>query len=131
MFTHKILKEEFDSSFVYPGHPLVLGFLIMRRFQDYASANAPTGHGFSEALGCNDISGAGCHVNAAMNMLKMGSQGKSIEEMIDYANQYWVHGGAGGHAKNVIPGSELASKVQPRFVELAQKWFAIDCEKIA
>lgn len=107
---------------VYPGHPLVLATAIMEVFPSYDAANAPTGHGWCEALGDQRIPGAGCHVTAAMRLLKLGADGAGVEDMVSYGDRYWRDGKAGGHHKNVEAGLVQASAIETRFRELASRW---------
>ena len=113
---------------VYPGHPLVLATVIMATFADYKSAASPTVHGWCEALGDSRIPGAGDHVTAAMRCLKIGSEGGTAEQMIDYASRYWVRGNAGGHHLKVDAGVRQAADVEAQFRELASTWsFTAEC----
>lgn len=107
---------------VYPGHPLVLATAIMAVFSDYASANKPTEHGWCAALGDSRIPGAGDHVGAAMRCLKIGSEGGTVEQMIEYAARYWIGGNAGGHHQYVQAGLEQAGVIEAKFRELASSW---------
>lgn len=110
---------------VYPGHPLVLALLIMRAFPDYAAANAPTEHGWCQALADSRIPGAGDHVGAAMRTLAVGHQGGTIDQMVEYANDYWSRGKAGGHLGNVEAGAAQAQALEPVFRDVAAAWFAL------
>lgn len=107
---------------VYPGHPLVLATAIMAMFPDYLSANKPTEHGWCVALGDSRIPGAGDHVGAAMRCLKIGSEGGTAEQMIAFADRYWVGGNAGGHHKYVQGGLKQAAAIEAKFRELANSW---------
>ncbi|MCU9527524.1 hypothetical protein [Pseudomonas mosselii] len=107
---------------VYPGHPLVLAAAIMAVFPDFGSANKKTAHGWCAALGDDRIPGAGDHVGAAMHCLRIGSEGGTAEQMIDYATNYWVDGKAGGHHKNIQAGTAQAAAIEAKFRELALSW---------
>ncbi|MBB4861651.1 hypothetical protein HNP46_000462 [Pseudomonas nitritireducens] len=128
---HRIIRSLTDDHMVYPGHPLVVATVIMTLYPDFQSANKRTELNFSEALGDNRVPGAGCHVNAAMNLLKKGSDGESIDAMVEYGNWYWVEGQAGGHTKNVAAGVAQAAQIEPKFRELAATWFAPPAAKSA
>lgn len=119
---HLIIKELTGDWSVYPGHPLVLATAIMEVFPSYEAANAPTGHGWCQALGDQRIPGAGCHVGAAMRVLKLGAEGRGPEAMVGYADKYWREGQAGGHLKNVDAGIAQAAAIEARFRELASMW---------
>lgn len=91
-------------------------------FPDFCSASKPTEQGWCEAVGDSRIPGAGDHVGAAMRCLKIGSEGGAVEQMIEYANRYWVGGNAGGHHQYVQAGIEQAAAIEAKFRELASSW---------
>ena len=108
---------------VYPGHPLVLATAIMEFYSDFPTANAPTEHGWCAALSDSRIPGAGDHVGAAVRCLSIGAEGGSVDEMVAAAGSYWERGQAGGHHGYVCAGIEQAKAVEPKFRELAERWF--------
>jgi hypothetical protein len=107
---------------VYPGHPLVLATAIMKVFPSFAEANAPSGHGWCEALADSRIPGAGDHVGAAMRTLELGTR-EGVDAMVVYACSYWDRGQAGGHVNYVAEGAEQAMAIEPHFRALAARWF--------
>lgn len=119
-----IIKDLTGEWPVYPGHPLVLAVAIMELFPSFDEANKPTERGWCEALADSSIPGAGDHVGAAMRVLQMGSDGRSEDDMIQYARDYWDRGNAGGHHKYVEPGQAQSKAAEPRFRELVKAWFA-------
>lgn len=110
------------SAVVYPGHPLVLATIIMEIYGSFNEANAPSGHGWCQALADHRIPGAGDHVGAAMRTLAIGAKGGTVDEMVAYANRYWSEGNAGGHLKNVDAGLQQAEALVDRFRDLAAAW---------
>lgn len=100
----ELIREVTGDWPVYPGHPLVLAAAIMTVFPNFLSANKPTESGWCAALGDSRIPGAGDHVGAAVRCLKIGSEGGTAEQMIEYAKRYWVDGNAGGHHQYVQGG---------------------------
>lgn len=125
----EFIRAETGDWPVYPGHPLVLATAIMAVFPDFASANQPTKHGWCKALGDSRIPGAGDHVGAAMRCLALGNEGGTADQMIEYANRYWVGGNAGGHTGNVQDGVAQADAIQTKFRELAATWFNARAEQ--
>lgn len=121
---HQVVKTLTGCDFVYPGHPLVLATVIMQTYPSFEAANKRTSFGFSEALGNNSVPGAGCHVGAAMHVLKMGAEGSSQEEMVGWAKAYWDEGRAGGHLKNVEGGRAQAVAIEPHFRLMASTWLS-------
>ena len=123
----KFINDVTGRYLVYPGHPLVIATAIMAVFPDYLAANQPTQNGWCVALGDQRIPGAGDHVGAAMRCLKIGSEGGSPEQMIEYASRYWVDGNAGGHHQYVQAGIEQAAAAESKFRELASEWPFAPC----
>lgn len=118
------IHQETGSLPVYPGHPLVLAAAIMDLYPNLEAALKQVTPGCSAALSDDRLSGAGCHMRAALTCLGMGAAGGSVGEMIDYANRYWVDGGAGGHADHVAAGVVQAEKMQPVFQRLIGPWLS-------
>ncbi|MEQ6436242.1 hypothetical protein V8Z74_14605 [Comamonas sp. w2-DMI] len=125
-----IIKELTGQWPVYPGHPLVLATAIMRVFSSFTEANQATGHGYCQALADSRIPGAGDHVGAAMRALELGARGQDVDAMVAYAKQYWEHGQAGGHVKNVADGKAQAEKIEPHFRTIAPGWFTHNTQAI-
>lgn len=76
--------------FVYPGHPLVIAFLMTKTYDGLSAALAPTDHNRYHALGSQYIPGAGGNVYAAIDFLGWIRKGTfSIEESILHADKYW------------------------------------------
>lgn len=119
-----IIKDLTGDWPVYPGHPLVLATAIMEVFPSFDAAHRKTEHGWCEALGDSRIPGAGDHVGAAMRVLKLGAEGRSADDMIDFARDYWDRGNAGGHHKNLEAGRAQAKAAESHFRDLAKVWFA-------
>lgn len=120
----KVLRQEY----AYPGHPLVLACFIMDCFADFASASErqmtqANPDGFSAASRDTRIPGAGCHVGAALDVLRIGSKGGSADEMVKFATEYWDRGLAGGHVNNVSAGQKQAKDIEPHFRRMAASWF--------
>ena len=107
---------------IYPGHPLVLATAIMDLYPNLASALAPVKSGCSAALSDERLSGAGCHMRAALTCLGIGAGGGSVPEMVECATRYWVDGQAGGHVGQVDAGSAQAEKMSALFQETVQDW---------
>lgn len=124
----KLSLNALRQEFVYPGHPLVLACFIMDSFADFAAASEhqvtqDNPHGFSAASRDARIPGAGCHVGAALDVLRIGSKGGSADEMVKFATEYWDRGRAGGHVNNVQAGQIQAKGIESHFRSLAASWF--------
>lgn len=125
------IKDQTGEWMVYPGHPLVLACAIARVFPSFEEATKTTDSGWSQALGDCRIPGAGCHVGAAVQVLAMGRQGASVEDMIKRAGEIWVHGKAGGHERNVAAGVEQAKAIEPWFMREIEAWLRSDARSNA
>lgn len=119
---YRILRVAGIDQFTYPGHPLVLAYVVMVVFGSHAEAAARTEHGWSAALGDCRVPGAGDHVAAAMYVLGIGARGGSPDDMIAAAHAYWDVGHAGGHVKNVVQGRVEARKIESAFRERCCVW---------
>jgi hypothetical protein len=118
------IQQETGSLPVYPGHPLVLAAAIMYLYPNLEAALAQVTPGCSAALSDDRVSGAGCHMRAALTCLGMGAAGGTVGEMIDYAQRYWVDEGAGGHVDQVEAGNMQAEKMKPVFQRLIGPWLS-------
>jgi hypothetical protein len=111
---------------VYPGHALVVAYEIINVFPDIASAleRTNTESRCPAALADNRISGAGGEVYTACELLTRAKAGESVEALMDWADEVWVSGSAGGHTKSVEPGLAQAAKLKPQFAERLTGWLA-------
>lgn len=111
---------------VYPGHALVVAWEIMNVFPDAASAlkRSDTNTACPEAVADGRISGAGGEVYAACELLKRAQAGESADALMDWADEIWISGSAGGHTKSVEPGMEQAAKLKPQFAERLAGWLS-------
>jgi len=119
------IKKHTGNYMIYPGHPLVLACAIMHQFKGIEAAIDRQGLGYEAAMASNNIPGAGCHVHAALTVLKKGAEGCSVDEMVLHANEYWVRGNAGGHDKNVEAGIDQAKALEKWFREHITEWYKI------
>lgn len=120
-----LIKELIGDYPVHPGHPLVIAVAIMSAYPTLASAleKAETGAYVVQTDG--RVPGCGAEVDGAISMLSLGVNGATPDEMVEYANSFWISGNAGGHAKYVEPGVAQAQKIEPYFREKAAEWFKI------
>lgn len=109
---------------VYPGHPVVIAYLIMNRFASLEEATTTEpGATYNRALGSHDIPGAGGEVHMALNLLrKCLVQERSSEEVVDEYAAYWHQYKAGGHEKYVEAGHAQLLKVRDKFLQQIQNW---------
>jgi hypothetical protein len=120
--TDNILDGQFA---VYPGHPLVVAWVIMNVYDTPDEALAMTKHGWCEAVGSNDIPGAGDGAGNGARVCRKIRDGMSGEDAADLAEELWtrmVGPGTGNHEKYYEPGREQAAAFRERFVEKAETW---------
>jgi hypothetical protein len=77
-----------------------------------------------EAVADNRISGGGGEVRRACDLLRLAQQGASPRELIEWADDKWVNGQAGGHLKAIQPGLAQAEKIKPLFAQKLAGWLA-------
>lgn len=128
-FNHYEYVRQISGDYtVYPGHPLVVALVIMNVFPDFASATEMNGHSYNAALSSSDVPGAGDHVRAAISALNLGRNGASVDEVIQFSNDYWTRGNAGGHSKNLKDGQEQSAACEAHFREKLNPWLAAEPE---
>lgn len=80
------LNGEFS---VYPGHPVVLAYIITRVFSSYEEAVKPK-ENIPAAVGSIDIPGSGGCVYSAVDLLTyLKKKTLSIDEAISWADRVW------------------------------------------
>jgi hypothetical protein len=117
--------EKYKHGYVYPGHALVIAICIMEKYPSLEEALKPcvskhTGepHGYPNALGDQDIPGAGSCVYLALDVLKM----EDIEKAIEFANTLWKGECSDGYKDRYNTGVEQAKELEPVFRELRTRW---------
>ncbi|MBN6738896.1 hypothetical protein KTE60_31115 [Burkholderia multivorans] len=123
--TYRWQIEHLGEGIKYPGHPLVLAAIIMFAFEGFSTASESTEHGWCRALADSKVPGAGDHVGAAMQVLRIGHDGGTVDAMVAEAHRYWDKGRAGGHDKNVDAGRAQAVKIEAVFRSRASDWFQV------
>lgn len=123
MASYRLERDLLGAHVVYPGHPVVLALLVTHVFPSLASAVAPTEHGWSAALGSNDVVGGGDMVTSAMGLLTSVANGtRTVEEAITWAEALWSDSQEGGHVNRVAPGQEQAEIAKPLLRERLSVW---------
>ncbi len=117
--------NKYHHNYTYPGHALVIACCIMDKYPSLAEARKPcinkkTGekHGFPEALGDNDIPGAGGCVYCALDVLEI----EDIDKAIERANYYWQGECGEAYASRYDDGMNEAKELEPLFREMRAKW---------
>jgi len=114
-------RDNLDGEFaVYPGHPVTIAYLIMKKYPSLAAASEVHECGFRAALADNDIPGAGGRVYAAMSLLQRRAEGASWEELFARADEIWE----GEHFSEHELGQEQADRIKPLLA--AARWKETD-----
>lgn len=100
---------------VFPGHPLVIATFIVRTFPSILDADERTEFGWCQAQSDERIPGAGDQVAVAMQCLRLGRGGASVDEIVAHARNAWLRGEAGGHRDQVAAGVAQADAVEAAF----------------
>src|SRR4051812_31063959 len=89
-------REHLNGQFsVYPGHPIVIAYLVTFAYPNLTSALTPdiqpdgAPYGWPSALGNNDIPGAGGCVHSGLYVLKRIRDGLTVKQSLEQADQTW------------------------------------------
>lgn len=76
---------------VYPGHPVVLGYILTNAYPSLAEALMPTEVNRHDALGNSNVPGAGGNVYMALDLLRNIVTGTlPIDRALEDADQRWA-----------------------------------------
>lgn len=119
--------------YIYPGHPLVVAYCVLKVFPSAKAALAPSfdketsrPHGWSAMIGCGSIPGSGDAAYNGERVLAAIWTGRMIiEQAIVYADELWrssVGPGSGNHELSYEPGLAEAQQYKAEFRTLAAAW---------
>ena len=74
---------------VYPGHPIVLAFCIIKAFKDFQTASEKGTDNTPHAVASTRIPGAGGCVYAALDLLASLHKGVSLKAAFEDADAFW------------------------------------------
>lgn len=112
---------------VYPGHPAVVGLLIMHAFPNLEGATGSQGEGNHVKLGAlrdPRIPGAGSSVRAALRVLD-GMSEVGPEASFAAAEAAWIDQtgpGTGNHEDLHAEGAGQAERFKMAFLDQAERW---------
>lgn len=112
------IVEKYRHNYTYPGHALVIATVIMEKYPSFAEVRNGEKYGFPEALGDDDIPGAGGCVYSALDVLAK----EDVEEAIALADYFWRGACSGCYADRYNKGAEEAKDLEPLFREMRTKW---------
>lgn len=80
-----------STQVVYPGHPLVIAYLIVERYASLREALRGSTGGYPAALVSARIPGAGGNVHAALDFLERVIDSRlPFEDAVKHANAWWA-----------------------------------------
>lgn len=115
--------------FVYPGHPVITALAVLLEYEGrIEEAFAPTEYGWCAALGNSNIRGAGGEVGRGVHLIHHVREGTMTpEEAVQWGEEGWHQGKAGGHHKAVQEGQEKADQAKEEL--LRRLWDLVPVEK--
>lgn len=80
-----------STQVIYPGHPLVIAYLIVGRYASLRKALRGSASGYPSALTSARIPGAGGNVHAALDFLERVIDNRlPFEDAVKHANAWWA-----------------------------------------
>lgn len=125
-YVHWLMSANGSTSFVFPGHPLIIAYFIVKKFPSLKAALEPSWEaGFGQrpvaAMASGDIPGGGGSVGAALDMLQSLASGVSFDDACWSANNQWF--GIGPADEHTLRrGEEQAETVRPALEEALKTW---------
>lgn len=117
----KMTLLEVQKDFVYPGHPVVIAYMVTQKYPSFEEAVA-LGRQYPRALEDSDIFGAGGSVYAALDLLQYVQKGVlTLDAFIERADKSW--GDCDNHARDAKRhdrwqnGLAQAKKVLPHLLK--------------
>lgn len=124
MSTYEWEREVLCDHGEYPGHPVVLGVMVMDRYHSFDHANqTPRGGQYYNAISDSFIPGSGCAVSSTMSVLKLGLE-LGAEAAFKEAERYWQgwEDQSPKNLKSAARGREQAEKMKHLFVQRLEAW---------
>ena len=108
----------------YPGHPLVVATMVMDRYQSLEHAKQRReGKSYCNALSDGFVSGAGCAVSSALDVLEFALRGE-LDRALAHAQRYWEGWEAQSTAnpEKGKKGRAQADMIKPAFMQRLEAW---------
>jgi hypothetical protein len=121
-----------NEPFVYPGHPLVLAYLIVNLYPTYESALAHPPLLFQPARVCAQLPGAGWNIRAACDLLEKLHKGEDWYTLVFQADAWWTHwtGGDLTMKARLQAGLDQAAWARSRLLALAGWWTSVHMDAL-
>lgn len=117
-----LLDGEFS---IYPGHPIVIAWIIINTFDSWTTATAKReGAQYCEALSNAEIPGAGGNVYAAIDLLSNIFKGVSYDAAFECASEWWASCDSQMtcNPRRWEEGQDQADRVLERFAAKIATW---------
>lgn len=119
---------DFSRAAIYPGHPLVLSWIIVHAYPSFKeAARVQEPSGYPAALTSPNIPGAGGNVHAALDFLRRVAEGTPIDKAIARADDFWAlcDGQRDGNTRLFArwqQGQNQAARVKETLVRKLETW---------
>lgn len=112
-----------EEDLIYPGHPMVLAYLIVRRYPTYQAAMERKDCGPPAALQDPDIPGSGGHIWTALECLEL-LHTVPVDTVWKYANQSWQQLCSNSYRIIIPAGQAQADAIREKLLSnlVAKKW---------
>lgn len=104
----------------FPGHPLVIAWIIMGRYQSLAEALDEEGTAIARVLADPHVPGGAALIDSAVSLLELGCSGTSIDDLVRHADAFWRD----ASPVNLQQGLHQARTIEAQFRERATIWCA-------
>ena len=121
---HQQIETLSGQSLVWPGHPLVVAFSILRAFPRLSDAKELTSGGHMAAMGSEDVVGSYEARKLVIFALSRLVAGVPVALALGEMSRYWLDSAAEGHWANVVPGIQQALAVERSFLRDIDAWIA-------
>lgn len=110
---------------VYPGHPCIVAMQIMANFRTYADADARTKDGWSAALSCRNVHGAGGAIYTALNLVEeIEADPDNPQKVFDLGYQRWIEARRSDFNEKTQEGNAAAEAIRSEFIFMVRSWLA-------
>jgi hypothetical protein len=108
---------------VYPGHPLVIAYLVMKSFKSLEDAlTTPPGQQSKNLYSLGALPGSVGAIEAAVQVLRLGQSG-SFGKALDFADNEWLQSVKGEFGNELwTSGHVQADSLKAAFMEEAPAW---------
>lgn len=119
--------QQLRFNYVYPGHPIIVAICIMHAFKNASEALEPShpDRSWPKAVSSMEVPGGGDCAGAGADVIRMLRDGKSTDEAIEFANDYWlrcVNPDGSNHPDKWESGQKEANDHIDLFKQMTEEW---------